>query len=436
MGLAFGGISRAWIIHWSGKCFSLGLLRAGLLLVLSVIVLIPPAQAYSQFTHEELIDLVWADSILPLLLQRFPHASEAALNRAHAFAYGGSLIQDVGYYPFGNRFFSNLAHYVRSGDFVLAMLHSAHTIDELAFAIGALSHYIGDSIGHSQAVNPATADEFPKVEEKFGPIVTFEEAPVDHIRAEFGFDVTQSAWHRYAPSHYRKRFGFRVARPLLYLAFRQTYGISPRGILGPVRTGLPSYRWSITRLLPAFLGAEMVRLRGHLPPEPGGPAESEFMANVSHSEYRARHRDPYRKPGVGAHALAVVVAIIPKIGVLKILDAKAPDSQTENLFLASADVAVTRFREATASLRATPDPTFDLENLDLDTGKPVVAGRSPILDRTYAMLLFRVVRQPVPPSPALRRILLDYFSNLSRASPGSHDDELVGKIEEALAILR
>jgi hypothetical protein len=403
---------------------------------LLVFALLPRAQAYSQFTHEELIDLVWADSIRPLLLQRFPQASEAALSRAHAFAYGGSLIQDIGYYPFGNRFFSNLAHYVRSGDFVVAMVHNARTIDELAFSAGALSHYVGDSIGHSQAVNPATADEFPKVEQKFGRIVTFEEAPVYHVRTEFGFDVTQSAWQRYAPARYRRRFGFRVARPLLYRAFHETYGISPHGILGRVRTGLPSYRWSITRLLPAFLGAEMIRLRGQLPTEPRGLAESEFIANVSSSEYDTRYRYRYSRPGAGAHALAVVVTIIPKIGVLKILDVKAPDSSAEDLFLASADHAVTRFRELLSSLRAAQDPNFDLENLDLDTGKAVVPGRSVMVDRTYAKLLFWVVRERMPPSTRLRRILLDYFSNSSRALSDSHDDELVGKIEEALGALR
>ena len=82
----------------------------------------PSLSAYATFTHLELIDLAWNDSIRPLILQRNPAATARELDQAHAYAYGGSLIQDLGYYPFGKKFFSNLTHYVRAGDFVRALL--------------------------------------------------------------------------------------------------------------------------------------------------------------------------------------------------------------------------------------------------------------------------------------------------------------------------
>src|ERR1022692_3326005 len=72
-----------------------------------------PAGGYSVLTHEQLIDLTWADSIQPLLLRRFPMLTPAQLREAHAYAYGGCVIQDLGYYPFGKPIFSNLLHYVR-----------------------------------------------------------------------------------------------------------------------------------------------------------------------------------------------------------------------------------------------------------------------------------------------------------------------------------
>jgi hypothetical protein len=134
------------------------------------------ALAYSVLTHEELIDLAWNNSIRPLLLARFPGSTEEQLREAHAYAYGGSAIQDMGYYPFGKQFFSNLAHYVRTGDFIVWLYQNARTIDEYAFAIGALSHYLGDSIGHSQAINPSVAVEFPNLRREFGPIVTYGKA--------------------------------------------------------------------------------------------------------------------------------------------------------------------------------------------------------------------------------------------------------------------
>jgi hypothetical protein len=145
-----------------------------IILALAVVLLSTRALTYSVLTHEELIDLAWNSSIRPLLLARFPNATEQQLREAHAYAYGGSAIQDMGYYPFGKQFFSNLTHYVRTGDFIAWLLQNAGTIDEYAFAIGALSHYLGDSIGHAEAINPAVGVDFPKLRRKYGPVVTFE----------------------------------------------------------------------------------------------------------------------------------------------------------------------------------------------------------------------------------------------------------------------
>lgn len=178
------------------------------------------ARAYSVLAHEELIDLAWNDSIRPLLLARFPGATEEQLREAHAYAYGGSAIQDMGYYPFGKRFFSNLTHYVRTGDFIAWLFHNARTLDEYAFAVGALSHYLGDSIGHSQAVNLATALEFSKLKQEFGNSVTYGESPHAHIRTEFAFDIDELTNLDFAPPAYLQRVGFKVPRKLVVVPFR------------------------------------------------------------------------------------------------------------------------------------------------------------------------------------------------------------------------
>jgi Zinc dependent phospholipase C len=129
-------------------------------------------EAYGALTHHELIDQAWTTVIVPILLNRFPSLTAEQLRKAHAYAYGGCVVQDFGYYPFANEFFSDLTHYVRSGDFVQKLFQHAHTANELAFAIGALSHYVGDSIGHSQATNPSVAIMFPKLRGKYGSSVT------------------------------------------------------------------------------------------------------------------------------------------------------------------------------------------------------------------------------------------------------------------------
>jgi len=123
--------------------------------------------AYSVLTHEEIVDLLWKDEIRPLLLKRFPALTDDQLKQAHAYAYGGAVIQDLGYYPFGSKEFSDLTHYVRSGDFVNEMLLESQDANEYAFAMGALAHYASDIAGHP-AVNQAVAIEYPKLRAKFG----------------------------------------------------------------------------------------------------------------------------------------------------------------------------------------------------------------------------------------------------------------------------
>src|SRR5436309_9991192 len=116
-----------------------------------------PAAAYSVLAHEANIDALWDNTLSKMLLARFPDATPEELLDARAYAYGGCVIQDLGYYPFGSHFFSNLLHYVRTGDFVNALIHGAENIDEYAFALGALGHYAADINGHPEATNRAVA---------------------------------------------------------------------------------------------------------------------------------------------------------------------------------------------------------------------------------------------------------------------------------------
>jgi hypothetical protein len=173
-------------------------MRGAVVFVLLLCILPGTSRGYSVLTHEELIDLTWKDLLRPLLRQRFPQASEAELDRAHAYASGGCAIQDLGYYPFSNQLFSNLTHYVRSGDFVTNLLRDAKNADELSFALGALSHYVGDTVGHHDAINRATAIAFPKLARKYGDSIAYDQSPHAHIRTEFAFDIDELSKHRLA----------------------------------------------------------------------------------------------------------------------------------------------------------------------------------------------------------------------------------------------
>ena len=294
-----------------------GLLRScgcRITLLLAVMFGAVHTAAYSVLTHEELIDLAWNDSIKPLLLARFPGATEAQLREAHAYAYGGSAIQDMGYYPFGEQFFSNLTHYVRTGDFIAWFFRNARTMNECAFAIGALSHYLGDSVGHSEVINPATAVEFPKLRNKYGHTVTYDESPHGHIRTGFAFDIDELAHAAFAPPAYLRFIGFSVPRKFLEQAFINTYGFDIHEVLGRAHPALRRYRTSVRSFIPAFAEAEVVLHRHKFPPRPNDEEYRIFAERVARTNYERSWKHTYHGPGFKARLLAVLILIIPKVG--------------------------------------------------------------------------------------------------------------------------
>ena len=382
----------------------------GLALVIGVVLLASESPAYSVLTHEQIIDLAWNDTIRPLLLAKFPKATDRELVVAHSFAYGGSAVQDMGYYPFGKVFFSNLTHYVRSGDFVARLLSDARTLNEYAFAIGALSHYLGDTIGHSEAINLATALEFPKLRARYGDSVTYGESPHSHIRTEFAFDVQELANHSFAPSAYQEYIGFRVPRKFLREVFIATYGIDIAEVLGRARPDLKSYRTSVRTLIPAFAEAEVVLNKKKFPPHQDTEAYRIFSERIERTNYQRRWKHTYKGPGFKAHVLAILVFLVPKIGAASILAIKIPSQQTNEWYLKSVNSTVDRFKEILHAQLTGTGARLRLTNYDLDTGERVRFGDYALADNTYTELLARLTAKPlrgVPPD--VKRNVLDYY---------------------------
>src|SRR5665647_63082 len=155
------------------------------------------SSAFGVLTHEAIIDASWDKSILPLLKEKYPLITAEQQKEAHAYAYGGAVTPDMGYYPFGSKLFTNLVHYVRSGDMVNALLNDARNINEYAFALGFLSHYMADNYGHPLATNVSVPLVYPKLVKKYGRVITFADNRISHMRMEFGFDVLEVAKGNY-----------------------------------------------------------------------------------------------------------------------------------------------------------------------------------------------------------------------------------------------
>ena len=408
-------------------------LRAMLALLLVVFGFSQVCNGYSILTHEEIVDLLWADQIKPLLLQKYPNATEEELRKAHAFTYGGCLIQDMGYYPFGNTLFSDMVHYVRSGDFVDALLSESTDINEYAFALGALTHYVADIVGHP-VVNAAVAREFPKLGAKYGPIVTYAQDHKAHIRTEFGFDVVQVAKQRYTSDAYHDFIGFEVAKPVLERAFLKTYGVSLSDVFGNLDLSIGSFRWSVSRAIPEMTRVALLTKRDELVKENPSLAKKKFLYNLKRSEYEKEFGKQYQKPGLGARIMAVIFKIIPKIGPFKAIAFKMPNPDTETLYLKSVNSTVDQYR---AELRDLKTGKLQLANMDFDTGKPTSPGEYRLTDETYAKLLDKLTKEKFAGMMSdLRQNILAFYQNPSAPNFTKKKRDKWKKVEQELDELK
>jgi hypothetical protein len=384
-------------------------LRASALLLV-VLMCNGGLSAYSVLTHEEIVDLLWADQIRPLLLKRFPGLTDDQIKEAYAYAYGGAVIQDLGYYPFGSREFSDLVHYVRSGDFVHELILESQDVNEYAFALGALSHYTSDIAGHP-AVNQAVAIEYPKLRAKYGKSVRYAEDKTAHLKTEFGFDTVQVAKNRYASQQYHDFIGFQVSKPLLERVFPVVYGVELKDVLTHEDLAVGSYRFAVSRLIPQMTKVALQTHKKELMRETPNFAKQKFLYRLSRSGYEKEWGKDYVKPGVGTRILSTLLRYMPRVGPFKGLAFNNPTAKTEDLYIKSINTTVDQYR---AFLEEVRSDTFVLPNFDLDSGQAAKATEYSLTDEAYAKLLARVAGRKFDlTTPELRENIMAFYFDLS-----------------------
>ena len=364
--------------------------------------------------------------IRPVLLKRFPDATPGQLREAHAYAYGGAIIQDMGYYPHGSKLFSDLTHYVRSGDFVQALLRDAQTRDEYAFALGALAHYVADNFGHRMGTNVSVPLLYPKLEKKYGNVVTYEDDPLAHLKAEFGFDVLEVAKQRYAPDSYHDFIGFEVAQPLLERAFAETYGVEFKSLFEDENRAIGSYRRAVSSLIPKATRVAWDIKKDDIRRDLPGVTKKKFLYNLSRASYEKKWGTDYQKPTFGEKFLASLYHVLPKIGSLKILTFRTPTPETERLFEASFNATLQHYRGLLMDLKEGP---IDLPNDNIDVGERTARGQYHLYDKACEQLLEKLAANDFAnASPELRADLMRFFSEPA----GVDDSTLKRKDRERL----
>jgi hypothetical protein len=400
-----------------------------------LLLLARPAQAYSVLSHQANIDSCWTPYMRPTLERRFPGATPDELREAKAYAYGGSIMQDMGYYPFGSHLFTDLAHYVRSGDFVENLLRQAKDRNEYAFALGALAHYAADIYGHEVGINKSVPLLFPDLKAKYGPIVTYEQNPVAHGRTEFAFDVTQLAAGRYRSAAYHDFIGFKVSEDLLERAFAQTYGLELKQIVMSTGLAIGSYRFAVRNLIPLASRAAWRANRHELRRVNRRIRRRDYIYKESKSKFEAQYGSNYERPGFGARILAGVIQIVPKVGKLKSLKFIAPTPEAQRIFSQSFRETIVSYAQLLSKLNGTVGQAPALPNVDFDTGHTTKLGEYPLADRTYGEWVRELAKDDFKNiTPVMRQDILAFFSNAPK-EPLDKEEKEKEKRQETLTAL-
>ncbi|WP_207531929.1 zinc dependent phospholipase C family protein [Desertivirga arenae] len=359
-------------------------------LVTACSVLMHPvsSKAYCLLTHEAIIDASWKSVIEPKLLARFPQAKEKELLKAHSYAYGGAIMPDIGYSPFGSMVYTDFVHNVRTGDYVTALLEEAETLDELAFALGALAHYLGDNYGHRLATNVAVPLVYPQVGRDFGDTVTYAQDHLSHSRMEFAFDVLQTARGNYASKQYHDFIGFNISIPVIEKAFYRTYGVALRDVFKSLPVAISTYRWTIKSVLPTIVRTAWAKKKSDIKKLNPSATARIFSYRMKNRTYYHEFGKDHQRAGVFPTVLSVLIPVLPKIGPLAKLKFKEPTVEAEKLFIRSFDSTLVYYRKATTVNGNSG--TLSFANKALDTGFPTAWGEYPIADDSYINLLLKL----------------------------------------------
>lgn len=383
----------------------------------------------SVLSHEAVIDLAWDNAIVPILHQRFPGASPEELKQARAYAYGGAIVHDMGYYPLGKHYFSDLTHYLRSGDFIENLVREAKDLNELAFALGSIAHYAGDHTVHTVAVNRSVALLYPKLRRKFGDRVTYEQAPAAHLKVEFGFDVVQVAQGHYAPESYHDFIGFSVAKEVLERAFERTYALKLSDAFPSVDLSLGTFRYSVSTVMPKVTKAAWAAREKQIAAQFPGTTRKQFIYRLTRRNYEKEWGTLYERPGKLARFIAFLFNLMPKVGPLKAFAFELPTPETEKLFTESLRQTLSRYQQVLARVRA-GQPT-GIPNENFDTGEAMHWGKYQLADRTFEKLVHQLAERKFAGVDAALRGELIEFAAGARALPAEVASELAGLKSEA-----
>lgn len=406
-------------------------------LIIAVLLLAAPlsGNAYGVLTHEAIIDAAWEKSILPLLKHKYPATTSEQFKEAHAYAYGGAVSPDMGYYPSGSKLFTDLVHYVRSGDMVNALLKNAGNVNQYAFALGFLCHYNADKYGHPLGTNRSVPLVYPEIKEKHGNHVTYAQDKLSHVRMEFGFDVLQVAKGNYASQSYREFIGFKVDTAILSTAFSEVYGLNINELFeNHFYRSVETFRFVVANIFPLITRSAWAAKQGDIKKHDPTATAERFNYKMRRRNYNKSFGTGYKKPGFFPTIFSVIVRLLPKIGPAKALKFRTPTPEAEKYFIESFDSVLHHY---SLQLNQLKTQSVVLPDLDFDTGKPTERCEYPLADIAYSDLVLKHKEENFRNVPvALQQDIMKFYLSGKTTEVSGESPKYCNRFQTALSELK
>jgi hypothetical protein len=287
------------------------------------------------------------------------------------------------------------------------------------------------------AVNLSVPLLYPKLDLRFGKSVTYADDPFSHLKTEFAFDVFQAAKNHYASDAYKDFIGFQVAKPVLQRAFQDTYGLRIEQVFFDLDLTIGSYRRAVGTVLPALTKVAWQIKSQEIRKDAPNITRKKFLYNLSRSSYEKHWGATYQRPGIRSRMLAGFFRIVPRVGPFKALAFKKLTPEIEQLYMASFNASIDRYRGLLADVGS---GRLRLPNDNFDVGAATKPGEYKLADAAYAKLLNKLEGHYAQMPQDLRSEILAFYQDLSLpiATKASEGDwaRLQGEVSHLEAINR
>ena len=355
--------------------------RLAAFLIASSLLLIVPAdgRAFSVTAHQGVVDQAWGLTLVPLIRQRFPNATDRELTEAHAYARGGS-ISPILVLSARESFVFRPAALRSHRRFRQPSVNWGQLSGRICVRLGMLGHYEAPAGIRKRPIFrcPSSIPSSSRNTATPSPMRTHPRAPTNSIRCAAGRSSQRNT------DLFEHSIDFKVPRDALERAFAETYGLQLNDLFDNYDIAIYTYRWGFRTIINEGTGIAWALYRKDIESNEPGVTSKEFVREISRGDFERQFGKAFLEPGYLPRFVGFLGTLVPDVGPLKRLPFKPLPDSVQKLYFRAYRHASERYVHEVAAICANK---AWLENINLDTGRADKSGEYAPADEAWVDLL-------------------------------------------------